>query len=183
MKKLTIAVLLFCLPTFILSAQEPGRKSEFEVTLGATYGTRQIDELRNLPFLSFAVEWRRLFLDEAVATGVEGYLSAVPRKVLWEHADHESDYYSWRNLSCALTAEYRPFREGLKPFVGTAVGVTQTADNAPQSNHKDRGVVGLMIAPRIGVQPFRHFRLTAEFRWIPRAPEFNQVGARIGFVF
>lgn len=180
-----LAALLLLLPIsgHCAGGRNGERRNEFELSMGATIGTYAVEEMKNWPFLSFSFEWRHLFLDGALAGGVEGYLSAVPRHVLWEHFEHEADYYSWRNLSTSLTAEYRPFREGLNPFFGAAVGVTQTDDSAPHWIAPDRGVLGLMVAPRIGIQPFRHFRLTAEFRWIPGAPEFNQVGARIGFIF
>ena len=185
MRSIILTALLILLPIsgYCTGGRNRERRYEFELSMGATIGTYTVEEMENWPFLSFSFEWRHLFLDGTFAGGVEGYLSAVPRHVLWEHLEHEGDMYSWRNLSTCLTAEYRPFQNGLKPFIGTAVGVTQTDDSAPHWIAPDRGVLGVMIAPRIGIQPFRHFRLTGEFRWIPGAPEFNQVGVRVSFLF
>ena len=186
MRKIITAILLALLPMLALSAkgrEDHEKRNEFEVSAGVTYGTKTIPELKNLPFLSLSAEWRRVMLDSRFAAGIEGYLGAVPRKVLWEHAEHEASYYSWRNLSACLTAEYRPSAGNLNPFVGLAAGITQQADNASGELSSNREPLGPMIAPRIGIQPWKHLRLTAEFRWIPGVAEFNQVGVRIGFVF
>lgn len=186
MRKILPTLLLILLPAFVLPAEnkeDGGRRNEFEVSVGAACGTKAMPELKNLPFLSLSAEWRRVMLDGRFAAGIEGYLSAVPRKVLWEHADHEAGYYSWRNLSACLTAEYRPSAGSLNPFAGLAAGITQRADSAPGELSPNRELLGPMIAPRIGVQLWRHLRFTAEFRWVPGAAEFNQVEARIGFIF
>lgn len=112
--------------------------------------------------------------------GIEGSITAAPRKVLYEHSEYSPDYQSCRTLALCLTGDYWMRRQGtVIPYLGIGVGMAQRmsfyGDFVP-----DR-IIGLAVNPRAGIQIWNRMRVTLEARLTHKL--YNVAALRVGYCF
>ncbi len=172
-----IFLFLFCslLGITLVKGQSTDEKAiksfEFEISLGTTYGIdKYVGDERFGP--AFAFEGRHNFQKRPLDLGLEIYCGSTLRN------DDGSDQ-SCRIASIILFSDYN-FNRGkrVSPFIGLGVGAA-TCDVIMGSNGEEGG--RFILSPRIGVEFFRHVRLTCYSKICMKA--YNNVGLSIGYAF
>ncbi|MBQ9637877.1 MAG: outer membrane beta-barrel protein [Prevotella sp.] len=146
------------------------RRFEFDTKVGATFPLDDVVGRRLLgPQLGLEARWN---MDTPFDVGLELYMGSAVR-----HADHHS--LSNRIFSLTVFGDYN-FRRGqrLSPFVGLGLGTANC-----EIIQGDMGTEGssTMLVPRVGIELWRHLRLTLDTRIARRG--YNTVGLSVGYTF
>lgn len=145
---------------------------EFEASVGFTQpiGRFVSDSWRLVH--AFALEARFNLPRQPLDFGFEYYFGKTPRQ-------HEGLEWKARVMGYSLFMDYN-FRRGMKfaPFVGAGIGL----GSCKNVNGTSVGPEGnrMLFSPRIGVEFFRHVRLTAYARFAGRS--YNHLGLSLGIV-
>lgn len=169
----SISSLLMILAGTKASAQKVNSVKTFEVELsvGGTYG---IDKYvgKNQIGPAFAIEGRYNLPQYPMDLGLEIYGGSTTRK-------YESSNLSNRILSLSAYSDYN-FMRGMKfsPFIGVGVGIASC--KVVQGYYGDDAVKPI-FTPRIGIEMFNHFRVTAYSKLCYRG--YNNFGISVGYAF
>lgn len=155
------------------NAQEaiPIKPFEFEISLGGTWGLdKYVGNKKMGP--AFALEGRYNFYNHPVDVGLEIYGGSTARK--YANAD-----LSNRILSLSVFSDYN-FRRGKKcaPYIGAGIGL---ASYKVVQGDYGTDAVNVIFTPRLGMEMFHHFRITAYSRLGYKG--YNNLGVSFGCVF
>ena len=156
-----------------VNAQEVNnlRPFEFEISLGGTYGIdKYVGKKQVGP--AFSVEGRYNFPQYPIDLGLELYGGSIASK-------YEGTNLSNRILSLSAYSDYN-FKRGKKfsPFIGVGVGIASC--KVVQGNYGNDAVKAI-FTPRIGIEMFNHFRVTAYTKLGYRG--YNNCGLSVGYAF
>ncbi len=144
---------------------------EVEISVGGTYG---IDKYvgKKLVGPAFAIEGRYNFPRNPMDLGLEIYAGSTTRK-------YEGSNLSNRILSLSVYSDYN-FNRGKKfsPFIGVGVGI---ASCKVVQGYYGNDAVKAIFTPRIGIEMFNHFRVTAYSKLGYRG--YNNFGISVGYAF
>lgn len=155
------------------SAQEVKSVKPFEVEIsaGGTYGIdKYVGKKRVGP--AFAIEGRYNFPQNPMDLGLEIYAGSTTRK-------YEGSNLSNRIISLSAYSDYN-FNRGknFSPFIGVGVGV---ASCKVVQGYYGNDAVKAIFTPRIGIEMFNHFRVTAYSKLGYRG--YNNFGISVGYAF
>lgn len=142
---------------------------ELEISLGGTYGIdKYIGHKQFGPALG--LEGRYNFHNTPMDIGMELYLGSTVRK-------YEGSDLSNRILSLSAFSDYN-FKKGKKfsPFIGIGIGIASY--QVVQGPYGDDAVKAV-FTPRLGVEMFNHFRLTAYSKLGCKG--YNNIGISVGY--
>lgn len=176
MKK-TIILIPFLFLSILLNAQ---RSWNVEVSLGPVYPMAEVQGYGNIPLFILTSEYHKAIESLPLVVGIEGSITAAPRKVLYEHSEYSPDYQSCRTLALCLTGDYIIRKKGgAVPYLGIGVGMAQRVsfygDFVP-----DR-IIGLAVNPRAGILLWNRMRVTLEARLTHKL--YNVAALRVGYCF
>ena len=148
---------------------------EYELKVGATYPTQKFIGSKRLgPQLGMEARWnlKRLPMD----VGAELYVGSAVRE--------SPEGWDMSNRTAALSAvvDYN-FNRGraVSPFVGAGISLLSQYDVIEGSYGDERGKMLGCVTPRVGVELWRHLRITIEHRFC--IDGYSTVGLSIGYVF
>lgn len=144
---------------------------EVEISIGGTYGIdKYVGENQVGP--AFAIEGRYNFPQNPMDLGLEIYGGSTTRK-------YEDSNLSNRILSLTTYSDYN-FMRGKKfsPFIGAGVGI---ASCKVVQGYYGSDAVKAIFTPRIGIEMFNHFRITAYSKLGYRG--YNNWGISVGYAF
>jgi hypothetical protein len=144
---------------------------EVEISVGGTYGIgKYVGENQFGP--AFAIEGRYNFPQTPIDLGLEIYGGSTTRK-------YEDSNLSNRILSLTTYSDYN-FMRGKKfsPFIGVGVGI---ASCKVVQGYYGNDAVKAIFTPRIGIEIFNHFRVTAYSKLGYRG--YNNWGISVGYAF
>lgn len=144
---------------------------EVEISVGGTYGIgKYVGENQFGP--AFAIEGRYNFPQTPMDLGLEIYGGSTTRK-------YEDSNLSNRILSLTTYSDYN-FMRGKKfsPFIGVGVGI---ASCKVVQGYYGNDAVKAVFTPRIGIEIFNHFRVTAYSKLGYRG--YNNWGISVGYAF
>lgn len=144
---------------------------EVEISVGGTYGIgKYVGENQFGP--AFAIEGRYNFPQTPMDLGLEIYGGSTTRK-------YEDSNLSNRILSLTTYSDYN-FMRGKKfsPFIGVGVGI---ASCKIVQGYYGNDAVKAIFTPRIGIEIFNHFRVTAYSKLGYRG--YNNWGISVGYAF
>lgn len=144
---------------------------EVEISVGGTYGIgKYVGENQFGP--AFAIEGRYNFPQTPMDLGLEIYGGSTTRK-------YEDSNLSNRILSLTTYSDYN-FMRGKKfsPFIGVGVGI---ASCKVVQGYYGNDAVKAIFTPRIGIEIFNHFRVTAYSKLGYRG--YNNWGISVGYAF
>lgn len=169
----SISSLLMILAGAKASAQEVTSVKPFEVEIsaGGTYGIGKYVG-KNQIGPAFAIEGRYNFPQYPIDLGLELYGGSTARK-------YEGSNLSNRLLSVSAYSDYN-FMRGKKfsPFIGVGVGIASC--KVVQGNYGNDAVKAI-FTPRIGIEMFNHFRVTAYTKLGYKG--YNNLGISVGYAF
>lgn len=174
MKALLVAALLLCISVGAMAQGREVKTFEFEPFLGATAGLHSPGSMVIGPSLGLEGRWnlRRRPID----IGAQLYIGSAC-------STYKGDDISCRIASLGAFADWNFGRgSSVAPFVGVGLSFNQY-DMVSGSYNDDEGdgTSGPGINPRVGVELFRHLRLTLTAR-IGRNI-YNQGSLTIGYAF
>lgn len=174
MKALLVAALLLCVSVGAMAQGREVKTFEFEPFLGATAGLHSPGSMVIGPSLGLEGRWnlRRRSID----IGAQLYIGSAC-------STYKGDDISCRIASLGAFADWNFGRgSSVAPFVGVGLSFNQY-DMVSGSYNDDEGdgTSGPGINPRVGVELFRHLRLTLTAR-IGRNI-YNQGSLTIGYAF
>lgn len=144
---------------------------EVEISVGGTYGIgKYVGENQIGP--AFAIEGRYNFPQTPMDLGLEIYGGSTTRK-------YEDSNLSNRILSLTTYSDYN-FMRGKKfsPFIGVGVGI---ASCKVVQGYYGNDAVKAIFTPRIGIEIFNYFRVTAYSKLGYRG--YNNWGISVGYAF
>lgn len=144
---------------------------EVEISVGGTYDIgKYVGENHFGP--AFAIEGRYNFPQTPMDLGLEIYGGSTTRK-------YEDSNLSNRILSLTTYSDYN-FMRGKKfsPFIGVGVGI---ASCKVVQGYYGNDAVKAIFTPRIGIEIFNHFRVTAYSKLGYRG--YNNWGISVGYAF
>ena len=167
-------LLVLALAAGWLAAAAQGRVSlfEFEASVGYTHPIGRFVSDSRKPVRAFALEGRVNFRNHPLDLGLEYYFGKTPRA----HAPLE---WKARVMGYSVFLDYN-FRRGtnFSPFAGCGVGLgvckNVNGEAVGPEGHR------FLLSPRLGVELFRHVRLTAFARFAGRS--YNHIGLSLGIV-
>ena len=173
-----------CLTAFLLffagslEARNGKSSGRFQVSVGPVYPLAVVEGYGNFPFACLAFSYDRQIGDGGFRLGLEGALTAAPRKVLLQQTD--SSFESCRTISLCLVPEFSLWAgDRMDVFVGSGIGV---AHRSTFYREFDPGnVLGVCVNPCVGVVLRDRIKVTLEARLTTRL--YNTVGVRIGYCF
>lgn len=176
MKRRFFSVLLGALflvshPKANAADEYPVKSFELEVALGATFpidkyvGNNQLG-----PALS--LEGRYNFNQVPFDLGLEIYMGSTARRF-------EDSNLSNRIASVSLFSDYN-FMRGSKIFPFIGVGIGYASCDVVQGSYGD-DAKKVLVTPRLGVELFRHLRLTCYSRLCMKG--YNNFGVSVGYAF
>lgn len=145
---------------------------EFEAAVGFTHPLGRFVSDSRKPIRALALEGRFNFRNHPLDLGLEYYFGKTPR----ERAPLE---WKARVMGYSVFLDYN-FRRGtnFSPFVGAGVGLgvckNVNGEAVGPEGHR------FLLSPRLGVELFRHVRLTAFARFAGRS--YNHIGLSLGIV-
>lgn len=182
----TLLLALFAMVPLLLSAQSGDKGWELEPSIGANYplcsiNYSNVEPNRNVPFMRFGLEYRHELANDKLWLGMATTLQSAVRRFTGEREPFQSEEMSFRTLSIMPTFEYRPInKDKFSLFVGTGLGVAQRVGYISPSE-LDRSVIGVAVAPRIGIQCWGHLRFYLEANIT--SDIFNTASFNIGWAF
>jgi len=149
----------------------PVKPFEFEISIGGTYGIdKYVGKKQIGP--AFAIEGRYNFPQYPMDLSLELYGGSTARK-------YEDSNLSNRILSLSAYSDYN-FMRGKKfsPFIGVGIGI---ASCKVVQGYYGNDAVKAIFTPRIGIEIFNHFRITAYSKLGYRG--YNNWGFSVGYTF
>lgn len=172
----SISSLLMILAGAKASAQEVTyvKPFEVEISVGGTYGIGKYVG-KNQIGPAFAIEGRYNFPQYPIDLGLELYGGSTARKYEGSNLSNLSN----RILSVSAYSDYN-FMRGKKfsPFIGIGVGIASC--KVVQGNFGNDAVKAI-FTPRIGIEMFNHFRVTAYTKLGYKG--YNNLGISVGYAF
>lgn len=171
MKYLYLIILSILFITTETKADTPLKPFELEISVGGTYGIdKYVGNKQIGP--AFAIEGRYNLSDKPMDIGLELYGGSTSRK-------YEGSNLSNRILSLSVFSDYN-FKRGNKisPFVGVGIGVASC--KVVQGYYGDDAVRAI-FTPRLGIEMFNHFRITAYSKLGYKG--YNNLGVSLGYAF
>lgn len=174
MKALLVAALLLCVSVGAMAQGREVKTFEFEPFFGATAGLHSPGSMVIGPALGLEGRWnlRRRPID----IGAQLYVGSAC-------STYKDDDISCRIASLGAFADWNFGRGGsVAPFVGVGLSFNRyDMVNGSYNDDEGDGTSGPGINPRVGVELFRHLRLTLTAR-IGRNI-YNQGSLTIGYAF
>ena len=176
-----IAFSIISLISFSAKAQIPVRAFEFELSGGVSFplgdfpGIEEFGETYNL-------ELRYNFKKTPIDLGLELNNTSIERENAYNPQPDQNRILSLKNGSLLLTTSYN-FRRGksISPFIGVGLGISEYDTFAWFGIYPNLiNEPSLTFSPRIGVEIYRHFRLTMDIRLINK--RHNSVCLRMGVI-
>ena len=134
----------------------------------------------NIPLFILTSEYHKAIESLPLVVGIEGSITAAPRKVLYEHSEYSPDYQSCRTLALCLTGDYWMHRQGtVIPYLGIGVGMAQRMSS--YGDFVPDRIIGLAVIPRAGIQIWNRMRVTLEARLTHKL--YNVAALRVGYCF
>lgn len=152
-------------------ANTPLKSFEFELSLGGTYGIdKYVGKKQIGP--AFALEGRYNFSQSPMDLGLELYGGSTVRNYIDSNLSN-------RILSLSVYSDYN-FRRGktISPFIGFGAGLSSC--KVVQGYYGNDGVK-MIFTPRIGIEIFNHFRITAYSKLGYKG--YNNCGVSVGYAF
>lgn len=182
MKKLVFSFLFIICSMVVSKGQTvPVPFAGVDISLGAVYSPCVVDGMKNLPFMSLAVEPRMNIKGVAMELGIEAAVTAAPRRFIVSRSEYQADWFSWRAISFSGTVGY-VFNRGndFSVFIGSGLGIAQRNSDSSQMV-PESGEWGLCAAPRVGVFLWNSMRVTLEYRYNYKAFEYDTFGIRLSY--
>ena len=176
-----IAFSIISLISFSAKAQIPVRAFEFEASIGRSFPLSHYRGEENWGNI-FGIEFRHNLKKIPMDIGFEINLTLLERDHSYFTPPNKIEPLTLRNTSLFLTTSYNFARgKAISPFIGFGFGLSDRAIVAPGIGFY--GVdkrLGIGFSPRIGIEIYRHFRLTLDFRLTHKI--YNAVCLRMGVI-
>ncbi len=171
MKKVIMTMMGFAF-ALCLQAQDV-KKNVLDLRFGVTYPLASTEESSQLG-PQFALEWRHNLCQSRFEVGAELYWGSALRS-----SDSSIDNLRAETFAVSALGYYR-FYEAPKmhAFCGFGFGYARLTSACGEPGFFQDYVIA---SPRVGVQMFKHLRLTADFRLSKK--RYNTCGLTIGYVF
>lgn len=176
--------IFFFIYTVLFSCVNVNAQVKVEPYIGLTYPTRNIgaSEVKETAGLNAGIEVRRNLSSLPIAVGADLFVASSARQKDRPEGGHSSN--SQRMAGIAAVCDYNLFQD--KPvsfFIGTGIGVSQrhTIRSGIDTNIGICSEYGPIVSPRIGVELWKHLRVSAEARLTQR--DYNVIAFRIGYSF
>ena len=182
MKKLKIIIIgILAIVALKANAQIPVRAFEFEISGGSSYplgdfpGEEKFGETYNL-------ELRYNFKKIPMDIGLDFNSTSIERANAYNPEPGKKTVLALNNKTLSLTTSYN-FRRGknISPFIGVGLGISAYDTFSWFGIYPFlRNELGLTFAPRIGIEIYRHFRLTMDVRLLNK--RYNAICLRMGVI-
>lgn len=172
--------LLILLSVFVLQVygQNPSQRTiELNPFTGATYGLSSEAGSRKIG-PSFGFEGRRNLRTCPIDVGLQAYLGQAI-------TSYKKLDVKCRIISLTAFGDYNWKRgSNFSPFIGMGLGFNQYDIIDPgwyDYKYNDTGVQGCGVVPRVGIELYRHIRITLEGHLGKKI--YNTVGLTVGYAF
>lgn len=177
MKKTLLIAMLFVSMTANAQRSVPVKAWEVEARVGGTYPFSVYgDEARICPALGVEVRYNPP--DSHWSFGTKLDVITTGRDMEMET---ETTELGFRTISLSALADYNLGQgKNVNPFFGLGLGIG-SLDYSIDDSYMDDSKLAAVVTPRIGVELFRHLRLTATAT-ITRN-DYSNIGISVGYVF
>jgi opacity protein-like surface antigen len=177
--KRSLIILLNIIVLSVYGRDLPVKTFEFEPFLGATYGLSSQAGHRDIGQAS-GMEGRWNIRKYPFDTGIQLYLGSA------ETYYKRVEYISCRTLSFTVIGDYNwKLGSSFSPFAGLGLGLNYYdmigSELYQHYNDTDTDVLGLGLVPRVGIEFFRHIRITLTGHLGKKT--HNTVGLALGYAF
>ena len=179
MKKTVIFFFIF---TALFSSATVHAQVKVEPYIGLTYPMRNIgnSEIKETAGLNAGIEVRKNLSSLPIAVGADFFVATSARQKEKLEGGHSSN--SQRMAGIAAVCDYHLFQDQpVSLFIGTGIGVSQrhTIRSGIDTNIGICSEYGPVVSPRIGMELWKHVRISAEARITQR--DYNVIAFRIGY--